>query len=435
MLENTNLLIDELNKRIDKSESKISEVRSVINNRENEKEKRTGIYGSNTENENRELDEEISAKNVELQNAENEKKQYNEEINKIKNFVSEYQANDELISKLTQSNVNLNKELQNLKIEESNNNLDYIKQELTNDIKKIKDEIERNNKEIEALQKKQQDTENFINDKISSYGLNKTEKDDNNKKGEPTMGALNASAPVADTKKNNIKIVYDGKNNIYTYIGQKDGESFSGKIEASRNLFRTRKNKKHLKNWLKEEGFNELFSGATAKAYKKCDLHVVSIIYNTLGKKACREYLLQLSQGSKAKTENAPFDITYNLSELNLARKLDLFDKIRISRMTKNHKNMANVIPKLSKKELATRDTKLLNPAKGEYKIEDLKKSEERTQFVEGLKTYEVQEPSKLEKTENADQESKPKKIEMPGLDSKPKKLEMPSIENDKDER
>ena len=208
------------------------------------------------------------------------------------------------------------------------------------------------------------------------------------------------------SEENITKIVYDAKNNVYNYTGQKDGKPFYGRIEASRNLFKKSKNQKHLKNWLGEEGFNELFSGATAKAYKKCDLHVVNIIYHTLGKKACRDYLLGISLGSKAKKENLQCKITYNLSEMQAARKLDLFDKIRISRLAKNSKNVAEVIPQLRKKQLAARETKLLDAAKKSYKQEELKASNDKTAFMENLKTFEVQQPAE------------PKKIKTPDLEN-----------------
>ena len=205
----------------------------------------------------------------------------------------------------------------------------------------------------------------------------------------------------ASVEKDSLKIIYDGKNNTYTYTGVSKGQPFAFITEANKQYFKKGKNKKNLKKVFGEQGFEALFSGATKKAYKKCDPHVVLIIYQTLGLNACRNYLLELSQGQKAKKENLPFSLTYDLSGIEADEKLNVFDRARISRMTSKNKEVAEVIPKLSSKQLKANERKLIEAPQNQHEQGEMKFNDQRTEFIAGLKDYEVQPVQNKEKAKN----------------------------------
>ena len=220
----------------------------------------------------------------------------------------------------------------------------------------------------------------------------------------------------ASVEKDSLKIIYDGKNNTYTYTGVSKGQPFADKLEGNKQFFKKGKNKKNLKSMFGEQGFEELFSGATKNAYKKCDPHVVAIIYETLGLNACRNYLLELSQGKNAKKENLQFNLTYDLSGMKADKNLNLFDRVRISRMTSRNKPVADVIPKLSLKQLKANERKMIDAPQNQHDQGEMKFTDQRTEFVAGLRDYE---PEPVQK--------KPEAINKPEMET--------IIEDDKGDR
>ena len=200
-------------------------------------------------------------------------------------------------------------------------------------------------------------------DSVKEPWIQGDEKDKSEDKKEDKTDDITRGMPTPEEKdKDSLRIQYEAGSGLYMYEGISNGKTVEGVFKAERNFFKKSKNKAALIALYGEQGFEELFSGATAKAYKKCDVNVVRIIRETLGVNACRDYLLELTRGKAAKKDNLIAKITYNLENLKVGEtirtskgkdvKLSMFDRFRISRTAKRNKNVATIIPAKSRKAL-----------------------------------------------------------------------------------
>lgn len=140
---------------------------------------------------------------------------------------------------------------------------------------------------------------------------------------------------------------YKNDNELYISYDCSD-ESKKGYFYRYKNSDRTIKLDEMRKKNPHWEGFKKIsttlqLSKSLYSKFNNIDSNLIEIIYNEKGKNAVFEYLEQLQNGKKANRTSLPYKMKYNLTSVLKSKELSFANKIKIMKMIRKNKHVADV--------------------------------------------------------------------------------------------